>query len=282
MKKILTVLALCLFVATMAQAAVNFGDYRSETLTTKAWGALAQGDTQAVLAYTNKCLELYAEQAKKMQDSLTEYPAGEKDKIFSFWALNDVATSLFVQGEAFRRANMKNEAVEAFKKIVNEYSYGQTWDTNGWFWKPAEAAKEKLAMLESGVFLDFGDYTSSFITGQAWKALEENKLDAVLSYTNKVIELYAPKAKEMQASLTEYPWQSREQIFNFWALNDVGTSYFIQGKAFDAAGKKAEAKTAYQTLIDNYFYAQCWDPKGWFWKPAEAAQEAIDAIGEVK
>jgi len=266
----------------MAQAAVNFGDYRSETLTTKAWGALAQGDTQAVLAYTNKCLELYAEQAKKMQDSLTEYPAGEKDKIFSFWALNDVATSLFVQGEAFRRANMKNEAVEAFKKIVNEYSYGQTWDTNGWFWKPAEAAKEKLAMLESGVFLDFGDYTSSFITGQAWKALEENKLDAVLSYTNKVIELYAPKAKEMQASLTEYPWQSREQIFNFWALNDVGTSYFIQGKAFDAAGKKAEAKTAYQTLIDNYFYAQCWDPKGWFWKPAEAAQEAIDAIGEVK
>jgi len=64
--------------------AYNFGDFRSETLTTKAWQALKEKDTEAVLAYTNKCIELYAEQAKKMQDSLEEYPKGEKDKIFSY------------------------------------------------------------------------------------------------------------------------------------------------------------------------------------------------------
>jgi len=42
-----------------------------------------------------------------------------------------------------------------------------------------------------------------------------------------------------------------------------------------------KAKTAYDKLINDFFYAQCWDPSGWFWKPAEAAQEAVDAIGEV-
>ena len=38
---------------------------------------------------------------------------------------------------------------------------------------------------------------------------------------------------------------------------------------------------AYQKLVDQYYYAQCWDPKGWFWKPAEAAQQALDELGEI-
>ena len=152
-------------------AAYNFGDFRSETLTTKAWEALNQGDLEAVLAYTNKCLELYSDQAKKMQASLSDYAAGENSKIFSYWALNDIATSLFIQGEAYRKAKMTDEATAAYNKVIKEYSYGQAWDPKGWFWKPAEASKEKLAMLESGSDLDFGDYSSSFLATQAWKAL---------------------------------------------------------------------------------------------------------------
>ena len=82
----------------------------------------------------------------------------------------------------------------------------------------------------------------------------------------------------MQASLTEYPWQSRDHIFRYWALNDIGTCYFIMGKAYTAIGEKEKAIESYQKLIEEYFYAQCWDPSGWFWKPAEAAQEALDEI----
>src|SRR3989338_7573082 len=87
-------------------AAYNFGDYRSVTLATKAWEALEQGDIEAVLAYTNKCIELYGEQARKMQDELDDYPTGDNQKIFSYWALNDVATCLFIQAEAYRKAKM--------------------------------------------------------------------------------------------------------------------------------------------------------------------------------
>lgn len=267
----------------MSASAYNFGDFRSETLVKKAWAALKQSDLEGVLAYTNKCMELYAAEAKKMQDSLKGFVEGSNDEVFANWALNDVATALFIQAEMYRRSDMKDEAIAVYKKLVDEYTYGQTWDTNGWFWKPSNAAKEKLAMLDSGIMLDFGNYSSSFIAGQAWKTLEEveDEKSAVFSYVNKVLELYEVKAKEMQDSLTEYPWQSREVIFNYWALNDVGTCLFIKGEAYKRIGKNKEAKEAYQKLIDDFFYSQCWDPQGWFWKPAEAAQEAVDALGEV-
>ena len=63
-------------------------------------------DLEAVLAYTNKCMELYGEEAKKMQDSLEGYVEGEKEEVFANWALNDVATGLFIQAEMYRRSDM--------------------------------------------------------------------------------------------------------------------------------------------------------------------------------
>ena len=66
------------------KAPINFGDYRSSTLTTKAWGALAQNDIESVLAYTNKCIELYAAQANKMQAGLKDYASGTNDEIFKY------------------------------------------------------------------------------------------------------------------------------------------------------------------------------------------------------
>ncbi len=258
--------------------AYEFGDYRSATLIGKAWVALNAGDIEAVLAYTNKCIELYGEQARAMQKDMKEFVTGEPKMVHAKWALNDVATALYIQGEAYRKANMKDEAAEAYKSIVDNYGFAQTWDPKGWFWKPAEAAKEKVAMIESGVDLDFGDYTSTHITQKAWSALAANDLDQVLAYVNKNNELYAKKAQEMQKSLTEYPWENKEKIFSYWALNDLGTDLFILGQAYQNAGKEKEAKETYQKLIDEFSFAQCWDPQGWFWKPAEAAQEKLAAL----
>ncbi len=266
------------FISPQISLAYNFGDYRSATLATKGWDALKANDLEAVLAYTNKCMELYADPAKKMQESLFDYPAGSNEEIFGYWALNDVATSLFIQGEAYRQKGMTEEAKAAYQKIIDQYSYGQCWDEGGWFWKPAEAAQEKIAMIDSGSNLDFGDYASATLTGKAWEALNGNDMAGVDAYTKKCIELYGDKAKEMQASLTEYPWESKEKIFTYWALNDVGTAYFIRGEAFGKAGKKEEARAAYQKVVDEYSYAQCWDPKGWFWKVAEVSKINIEKI----
>lgn len=272
--------AVVLFPSSKAAAQVNYGDYRSVTLITKAWKALEQNNLDEVLAYTNKNLELYAGQAKKMQESMTEYAQGEKEKIFSYWALNDVATGLFIQGEAYRKAGKMDEAKAAYSKLAKEYSFGQCWDEGGWFWKPAEAAKEKLAMIESGSTLDFGDYKSATLATKAWEALGKQDLESVDAYVGKCLELYEDEAVEMQKSLSEYPWESKEKIFSYWALNDVGTCLFIKGEAYKNAGNKAEAAKAFKKLVDQYSYAQCWDPQGWFWKPAEAAQQKLDELNQ--
>ena len=85
----------------------------------------------------------------------------------------------------------------------------------------------------------------------------------------------------MQASMTEYAWESKEDIFAKWALNDVGTAFFIKGEALKKAGDPVTAKKSYKKLVDNYYYAQCWDTNGWFWKPAEAAQQSLDELNEI-
>lgn len=286
MKKFLLTLTLCFgfvsFLAPQLAHAYNFGDYRSETLVTRSWEALAQGDIEAVLAYTNKVMELYSAEAKKMQEGVTAYVSGEKEQVFALWALNDVSTALFVQGEAYRKANMVEEAKDAYNLLIKDYTFGQSWDPKGWFWKPAEAAKEKIKMLETGVKLDFGDYTSSFLVGQAWKSFGRSDVQSVTAYVEKTLELYGEEAKKMQKSLqdtsNEFPWESNEKVFEYWALNDVGTALFVKGEALKKAGDKEGAKAAYQMLVDNYYFSQCWDTQGWFWKPAEAAQEAIEEL----
>jgi len=240
-------------------APIDFGDNQSTTLDTKAWGALADNDLSAVLAYTNKCISLYADQARMMQAGLTAYVSGSNDDISQEWALNDVATAYYIQGEAYRAANMKDKAKEAYKKILSDYSYGQCYDPSGFFWRPAVAAREKLEMLAGGVDWDFGDYTSTTLTTKAWFALEDKDLKGVLAFTNKCISLYGDQAKRMQSGLNDYVSGPNDEIFKKWALNDVAIAYFIQAAAYRHAKMKDKAQEAYNTLISKYSFAQAYD-----------------------
>ena len=145
-------LGFCLFmmmtVSVYAQEGYPVQNYSSASLVTKAWEALEKNDVDGVMVYANKCIELYAKQARNMQEGLKDYPMGSKDNIFQYWALNDVGTALFILGEACRKAGKYEEAAQAYKKLINEYFYAQCWDTKGWFWKPAEAAQKKLVEEE--------------------------------------------------------------------------------------------------------------------------------------
>jgi len=125
--------------------------------------------------------------------------------------------------------------------------------------------------------LDFGDFSSSAITTKAWQALEAKNYDQVAGYANKCIDMFKTQAVAQQKALTA-PLTDKDQIFAQWALNDVGTCYFLLGKADEEQGKPKDAVTAYKFLADNLAFAQCWDTKGWFWKPADAAKERIKAL----
>ena len=137
-------------------------------------------------------------------------------------------------------------------------------------------ASLSLADEHAAEGLDYGDYSSATLQVKSWDALGEGKYADAVKYTEKCTELYEDKAREMQASLSAKA--PPEKVHDYWALNDVGTCYFIRGEALLKMRKYAEALAAYQVVVDNLYYAQAWDPKGWFWAPSDAAAPKIQMI----
>ena len=84
--------------------------------------------------------------------------------------------------------------------------------------------------------LDYGDFSSQTLTTKAWDALNERDYMTAIKYTQKCAELYENKAREMQTFLRQQPpsgaEKTNDQIHANWALNDVGTSYYIRVGAY--------------------------------------------------
>ncbi len=250
----------------------------SAALTIKAWNAFNDQDYESAIEQADECIRRHSAKAVRMQSELTDYPRGSHEEIHRYYALNDVATAHYIKAESLYALSRIDEAVAIYQTILDTYSFGQCWDQRGWFWKPAVAAREKLSMIESGDFFDYGDYRSMTLMVKAWNALDEEDFDGARRTTDKCIQLYETDAQRMQAELHKKPKGSNEYINSFWALNDVATAYFIRGEIFRLRHQMSEAVEAYQVVIDQYPYAQCWDPRGWFWTVADGARGRIQLI----
>jgi len=145
------------------------------------------------------------------------------------------------------------------------------------FAEEAKSAPPATPAAPAALALDFGNFSSETITSKAWDSFNAKNHTHAMAYARKCIELYKDKAVEMQKSLSA-PATVKEEVFKSWALNDVGTCYFILGQVFEAEGKNQEAIEAFKFLATNLSFAQCWDAKGWFWKPADAAREKVKAL----
>lgn len=144
----LALLATCL-TGSVASAELDYGDYSSATLTSKAWNELNNQAYDNALAYLGMCIEKYEGEAKTMQVSLTDYaPTKPPEAASKYWALNDVGTCLFIKGQILLAKGDKAGAKAAFTRLIQEFRFAQCWDNNGWFWKPAEVAKQKIVELE--------------------------------------------------------------------------------------------------------------------------------------
>lgn len=144
--------AMVVLAMAMPLAAQDFGDHTSATLTGKAWAALGGGQPDSALAYTAKCRELYMGEAVKQQRALDDFAPA--DKAHDNWALNDVGTCLFIEGQVHEKAGRTKDAVAAYRTLVQDLKFSQCWDTKGWFWRPAEAASGKLKQLDFDAKLD--------------------------------------------------------------------------------------------------------------------------------
>ncbi len=160
MNKLLTFLAVAVFVSGCASTnapqrnadgELDYGDYKSETLTTKAWNAFNARDYMTAIQYTEKVAELYEDEAREMQAFLSTQPPSRvkqsAEEIHANWALNDVGTSYYIRAESLLKLNKKPEALAAYKMVTNQFNRAQCWDPKGWFWSPADAASTKITML---------------------------------------------------------------------------------------------------------------------------------------
>ena len=158
MKRILICLAVFLalpvsFADEHEEDSLDYGDFTSVTLMVKAWEMLEEENYEAAVKYTEKCAELYEEQAREMQASMSAKAA--PDKVNDYWALNDVGTCYFIRGEALTKLRQYEEAIAAYKVVRDELRYAQAWDPKGWHWSPADAAYPKVQMLEAKTKDDF-------------------------------------------------------------------------------------------------------------------------------
>ncbi len=117
------------------------------------------------------------------------------------------------------------------------------------------------------------------LTSKAWEALNAKNYVNAAGYAKKCVDLYEQQAVQMQKELKEpVPTTDKEAVSKMWALNDVGTCLFIMAQALEKEEKSPEALAAYKRLVEKVPFAQTWDPKGWFWKPADAAKSRIKAL----
>ena len=121
----------------------------SGDLIVKAWGAHGVKDEEhyaLTLKYTQQLIDLYKDEADKEQASIKSLPKNRPD-IESVQALNDVGTAYFIQGECYRDQVKSEEAIKAFKVVLEKYCYAQAWDPRGWFWSVAKASRESIIKL---------------------------------------------------------------------------------------------------------------------------------------
>lgn len=138
------------------------------------------------------------------------------------------------------------------------------------------ASAQEGAPATTAPAYDFGNFSSETLTGKAWAATEAKNYPAVKVYADKCREMYGAQAEEMQKTLTAPA--DKDHAFDYWALNDVGTASFLLGQALEKQGDNKGAIVAYKYVVEKTPYAQCWDPKGWFWKPADAAGARLKAL----
>jgi tetratricopeptide (TPR) repeat protein len=129
---------------------------KNEELTTAAWKALDKGDFREAKAKAQACIREFGpaadrEQAERQRQGVPAPPTGkvseaEANVIFAAGLLNDVATCYFILGKAAEGLGNKREAIEAYKRATT-FTYARTWDPKGWFWSPAEGARDRLTSL---------------------------------------------------------------------------------------------------------------------------------------
>ena len=114
------------------------------------------------------------------------------------------------------------------------------------------------------------------VTAKAWNALGRKDWNGAIAHADHALRTWGAKARQTNRRLKGYaPARDAKKYSN---LNEVGTCLLLKGDAQRQKGDVKGAIATYELLLRDYQYAQVWDPKGWFWKPAESARKNLASL----
>ena len=136
-----------------------------------------------------------------------------------------------------------------------------------------------LSLLLLSIFPATGFAVEAYqVTAKAWNALGRKDWNAAISHANHAIKVWGAQARQINSKLGGFaPAKDARKYTN---LNEVGTCLLLKGDALRQKGDAKGAIATYELLLRDYQYAQVWDPKGWFWKPAESARKSLAKLKE--
>ncbi len=111
----------------------------------------------------------------------------------------------------------------------------------------------------------------------AWAASNKSDYAELDQIFAAALKSYEPQAMVLHTTLSAFP--TRDRIADFKVMNDVAVLHFIRAESLMHQGKVEEAIALFKELIQEYPYAQSWDPsRGSYWSVAEKSQESIDVM----
>ena len=165
-------------------------------VTEKAWEAFADEDWDTVEMLANRASRTWGPKAKEINNTLSKFPSADKAKNFA--NLNELATITFLKGEALRKKGDKDGALAAYYTLLADYRFGQCWDKKGWWWQPATAAKDQLAILapanQADIHLDTAPIKKSLrLAGKKGICFTLRQKDKVGSWAENIPKIRAIK-----------------------------------------------------------------------------------------
>lgn len=125
------------------------------------------------------------------------------------------------------------------------------------------------------------------LVSAAWNALAARRYSTALSLADQCIGKYGTEATRDEAGLRSgreplpkvgaVSGSEAQVMLSRGVLNDVAVSYDIMGRSLEELQRIPEAKQAYEHAT-QYEHARAWDPRGWFWSPADHARDRLSVL----
>lgn len=113
--------------------------------------------------------------------------------------------------------------------------------------------------------VDLGDSSlGNLMWGASHYGFIENDPDKGMVFADKAMELYADEARQLQASLSDFPpTDPPEATYKYKVLNNVGLMAMMKGELLLKQGDRAGAEEYFNMVLQDFGYAQFEDNSEW-------------------